>query len=107
MTGTVLDLVGRTTVKQSAALLAHADVVVSGDTGPMHLAVALGRPVVALYGPTSPARTGPYDGTVKLLKSVRDCAPCFRPDCPDPECMTDISVSDVFAAVTDFLEGAR
>ncbi|HUW58865.1 MAG TPA: lipopolysaccharide heptosyltransferase I [Planctomycetota bacterium] len=107
MTRAPLDLVGRTTLKQSAALLERADVVVSGDTGPMHLAVALGRPVVALYGPTSTARTGPYDGTARVLRSTRACAPCLRAHCPDPDCMTDIAVDDVLDAVRQFLETSR
>ncbi len=102
-----LSLAGETTLKQSAALLARAEVVVANDTGPMHLAVALAAPVVALYGPTSPARTGPYDGTVRLLRSTRDCVPCFRAHCNEAHCMTDISVDDVYGAVRDLLEGQR
>jgi ADP-heptose:LPS heptosyltransferase len=91
----------------------EAAVVVGNDSGPMHLAVALGRPVVALYGPTSPARTGPYDpstrrgatgrGNVLLIRTTSECAPCFRPDCPDSDCMRDISVDAVFEAVHDLL----
>ena len=97
------NLAGETTLRRSAALLARADVVVANDTGPMHLAVALAAPVVALYGPTSPARTGPYDGTARVLHSTRECAPCFRAHCAAPECMTDLSVDDVFTAVRELL----
>jgi len=102
-----LSLAGKTTLKQSAAVLERAHVVVASDTGPMHLAVALARPVVALYGPTSPRRTGPYGGTVRLFASTRECAPCFRPKCKHADCMRDISVDDVYEAVRGFVESSR
>jgi len=97
-------LVGRTTLRQSAALLERADAVVANDSGPMHLAVALGRPVVALYGPTSPGRTGPYGGNVRLVRTRCDCAPCFKSDCDRHECMRDISVDEVFDALRHLME---
>jgi lipopolysaccharide heptosyltransferase I len=103
MKGRSLSLAGGTSIKQSAALLSRAAAVVANDSGPMHLAAALGAPVVALYGPTSPARTGPYGGNVRVLKSARECAPCFAPECDDPQCMRDISVEQVFDAVESFV----
>jgi len=99
-----LSLVGETSLKQSAAVIARADAVVANDSGPMHLAVALGRPVVALYGPTSPARTGPYDGSVSVLQTTCECAPCFESECDKPECMRDITVDDVFDALCQLME---
>jgi len=102
-----LSLVGRTTLKRSAALLRWASVVVANDSGPMHLAVVLGVPVVALYGPTSPERTGPYGGRTRVFRSTRECAPCFRSRCDNPECMRDIAVDDVFGAVGEFMESKR
>jgi len=96
-------LAGSTTVKQSAAILELASAVVANDTGPMHLAVALGCSVVSLYGPTDPERTGPYDGKARVFVSTRECAPCFRELCEDAECMRDISVDEVFEAVRGFL----
>jgi lipopolysaccharide heptosyltransferase II len=107
MKGKSLSLAGGTSIKQSAALLSRAAAVVANDSGPMHLAAALGAPVVALYGPTSPARTGPYGGNVRVFKSTRECAPCFDPECDDPKCMRDISVDEVFDAVRGFLERPR
>jgi lipopolysaccharide heptosyltransferase I len=99
-----VSLAGKTTVKQSAAILEKASAVVASDTGPMHLAVALGCAVVSLYGPTSPARTGPYGGDARLFVSTRECAPCFRELCEDAKCMRDILVDDVYEAVRGFLE---
>jgi lipopolysaccharide heptosyltransferase II len=60
---TAHDLVGRTSLRQLTALLARARLLVTGDTGPMHLAVAVGTPTVALFGPADPRRTGPYGGS--------------------------------------------
>ena len=56
----VRDLTGKTNLRQLIALLERAELVIANDTGPMHIASALGRPLVSIYGPTSPARTGPY-----------------------------------------------
>jgi lipopolysaccharide heptosyltransferase I len=107
MKQTPLSLAGATTIQQSAALLARAASVVANDSGPMHLAVAVGAPVVALYGPTSPALTGPYGGKARLFKSARDCAPCLTSDCDDPQCMRDITVDEVFEAVSAFINQGR
>ena len=64
----------------------------------MHLAAAVGTPVVALFGPTSPERTGPYgEGHVVIRKKI-DCSPCFRKACDTLECM-EISAEEVFEAV--------
>lgn len=95
-------LAGRTTIPRLAAVLERAAAVVANDSGPMHLAVALERPVVALFGPTSPERTGPYGGRAKVLRTARPCAPCFEPECENPECMRDIGVDAVLKAILDF-----
>jgi lipopolysaccharide heptosyltransferase I len=87
------------------ALLTKSDVVVTNDSGPMHIAVAMGTPVVALFGPTDPARTGPY--TKKCLTILRDleCMPCFRKQCSQGsfECMESITVEEVFEGVKKIL----
>ncbi|MEW6335105.1 MAG: glycosyltransferase family 9 protein [Thermodesulfobacteriota bacterium] len=93
------NLGGRTTLRELAALYRAADLVVSTDSGPMHLAAAVGTPVVALFGPTDPARTGPYGPGHRIIRRDLDCSPCFRKHCSAPRCMTDISVEEVFAAV--------
>ena len=60
MTGSFVNLAGKTTLRELASVLAACDLLISGDSGPMHLAVAVGTPVVALFGATHPARHGPY-----------------------------------------------
>ena len=89
----VTDFAGRTNIKELGALLARADVVVSGDTGPMHIASAVGTPLVALFGPADPDRTGPV-GPRHLIVVNRDgldCVPCRQRTCArgDNACMVN------------------
>lgn len=77
----IADLSGRTTVGVLAACLEAADVVVTNDTGPMHLAAAVGTPTVAIFGSTSPRWTGPRGARHHILVHPVPCAPCFRRDC--------------------------
>jgi len=72
---------GRTSLKVLAAVFRRSAAVVSTDTGPMHLAVAVGTPVIALFGPTSPGYTGPYGPGHVVLRSGVDCSPCYRRVC--------------------------
>jgi heptosyltransferase-1 len=95
---------GRTTLKVLAAVYRSASVVVSTDTGPMHLAAAVGTPVVALFGPTAPRRTGPYGESHVVLRAGVSCSPCFRKSCRTTDfepmaCMNRIAVEQVVEAV--------
>jgi len=75
----VLDLTGRTTVAELAAVLERAAIVVGGDSGPMHIANALGQPVVAIFGPTDPQISGPYRREqAAVVRATLPCAPCYR-----------------------------
>lgn len=94
-----LDLSGRTSLKQLAALYRRARLVVSTDTGPMHLAAAVGTPVVALFGPTAAWRTGPFGSGHQIVRAPAPCAPCFKRRCDAGGCMNRISVERVLAAV--------
>jgi tRNA uridine 5-carboxymethylaminomethyl modification enzyme len=103
-TGTPPRLDGRTTLKVLAAVFRSASVVVSTDTGPMHLAAAVGTPVVALFGPTAPWRTGPYGAGHVVLRAGVSCSPCFNKSCKTTEyepmaCMNRITVEQVAEAV--------
>lgn len=100
----VINLAGRTTLRELMALINLCQVVVSNDSGPMHVAAALKRPVVALFGSTNPTKTGPYsDNAIVLYKKVA-CSPCYRRVCPiDMRCMTQISVEEVMAAIQKLL----
>ena len=104
-------LVGQTTLRQLAACLERADLVVSNDTGPLHIASALGRPVVALYGPTSPAITGPLgDPTRTRVIHHDDCCPtipCFQPKHPRYPGMNAITVDEVYEAANHLLHATH
>jgi heptosyltransferase I len=86
-----------------SALLRNAQCIVGGDTGPLHLAVALGTPAVALFGPTDPARNGPYPPGDIVLRSPKAVTTYGRIDATDPS-LLDLSVETVFAAVKRRLE---
>jgi len=86
----VVDLTGRTRLRTLAALYQRSRAVVSTDTGPMHLAAAVGVPLVALFGPTAPWRTGPFGKGHQVIRLGLPCSPCFKHYCPDPRCMMDI-----------------
>jgi heptosyltransferase-2 len=87
------------------ALLKCCRVLLTNDSGPMHVAAALGTPVVAPFGSTSPELTGPGlpgDARHRLLKSGAPCSPCFLRECPiDFRCMTGITAERVVDAVLD------
>ena len=91
-----VNLGGRTTLRELACLYSQATLLVTTDSGPMHLAAAMGTPVVALFGPTNPARTGPYGPGHRVIRRALSCAPCLRKRCDNPRCMTEISVKEVF-----------
>ena len=92
---------------QLAGVLARLDVLVTNDSGPMHLAAALGVPCVALFGPTDPRRTAPAGAGHEVVYTDRWCSPCFRRRCPllHHRCLRDIGVAAVAAAVQAHLEG--
>lgn len=98
-----VNLAGRTSLKTLAALYAGSDLLISTDTGPMHLAAAVGTPVVALFGPTAPWRTGPLGNAHQVIRVPLACSPCFKRHCPDCMCMHRIEVSDVIDAVANVL----
>lgn len=81
-----LNLAGQTTLPETIEWLRFSEVVVTNDTGPMHIGAALGKKVVALFGPTNPARTGPYGQQDHALQHSLPCVPCMRDYCtyPDP-----------------------
>ncbi len=101
-------LAGRTSLRQAAGCLAQARLVISNDTGVLHVAAALGRPVVALYGPTSPAITGPLgDPHQTIVIHHPDCCPvipCYKPDHPGYPGMASITMDEVAEAALQMLE---
>jgi len=102
----VFNLAGRTSLRELMALLKCCRVLLTNDTGPMHVAAALDVPVVVPFGSTSPELTGPIFSTgSKILKSNAPCSPCFLRECPiDFRCMNEIGVEQVVSAVLETIE---
>lgn len=96
------NLAGMTTLLELAALYEMAAVVISTDTGPMHIAAATGTPVVAIFGSTAPWRTGPWGEQHRVVRVELPCSPCLKKNCPtERECMRGVSVEMVAAAVAE------
>ncbi len=92
-------LAGLTTLGQLMALIKECRLLVTNDSGPMHLAVALNVPQVAIFGSSSEISTGPLSEQAKVVKHPVECSPCFLRECPiDFRCMTRITVDEVFSA---------
>ena len=93
----VTDLTGQTSLRELGALIRHCAVYISGDTGPLFIAAAFKKPLVALYGPTRPERTGPYgsDASTVLIAPV-PCAGCLKKQCDDWICMKSLTPDRVY-----------
>ncbi len=105
--GRIINLAGKTSLRQLMALLKNCRVLLTNDSGPMHVAAALGTPVVVPFGSTSPELTGPGqpdDPQHHLLRANAACSPCFRRTCPiDFRCMTGIPVDRAVKAILESL----
>lgn len=102
-----LDLVGKTSLPDLAAVLERSAVLISNDSGPMHLAAAVGIPVVAIFGPSDAKRYGPYGDRHKVVRLDLPCSPCGKAQCPlgTHACMRDLDVEKVWHAVQLLLRG--
>lgn len=101
----LLSLVGKTSLLELASLMTHCRLFIGNDAGPMHMAAAVGCPVVALFGPSNPAVWGPRGQSTKTIYKGLDCRECFHPGCSRGEqsCMNLISVREVLEAAGEFL----
>lgn len=90
-------LTGETDLAELVAIMSCVDLLVTNDTGPAHIASALERPTLVIFGPTNPLTTRPFSPFGEIVRRPPDCAPCMLRDCPiDHRCMTAISPDDVF-----------
>ena len=108
-TDTILDLSGKTTIEELAALFKISSLLISNDTGPLHLAILVGTPTISLFGPESPLTYGPLtEGHTVLCRGLY-CSPCLnvynikRSSCLENVCLTEIEVEEVMAAVKNTL----
>lgn len=103
--GRPLDTVGHLSLRRTAGLLAACDLVVAADTGPLHIAVAVGSPVLSLFGAADPERTGPFGRPDSVVRVGAPCAPCRRRRCPIPghPCMGDLEVELVLERACEAL----
>ena len=102
----MLNMLGKTTLQEVGALIESCDVVVTADTGALHIALALNKPVVALFGPTDPKLWGPLTGTFKVLVNDElDCLGCRKRRCPKPDqyCMSGIEPVRVKKAIFELI----
>lgn len=101
-----LDLSGRTTIRELAALLAQADLVITNDSACLHAAEAMERPTVAIFGPTDERKYGPQLPGSAVVRRHLICAPCEQALCPyRHECMNELEVEEVYEAVVRVLRG--
>lgn len=101
----VINLAGKTSLRELLALIKICSAFLTNDSGPMHIADSLDVPLVALFGSTSPTATGPYKQRDKIVQKKVPCSPCFKRVCPiDFPCMKKIEVKEVTQAVLKQLE---
>lgn len=94
------DLVGRTSLREAVGIIAKARIAIGPDTGLMHIAAAVGTPVISLWGATSPFRTGPYGFEHLAIQGRAVCSPCYRRRCPiDRLCMKSIDVEEISSKI--------
>jgi heptosyltransferase-2 len=105
----ILNMSGKTNLRELAALIAECDAFITNDSGPMHMAAALFVPVVAMFGSTDRSVTGPFGEGHQIITKNLPCSPCMERECPEGhlKCMTEIAAEDVFAALKKALPEER
>jgi lipopolysaccharide heptosyltransferase I len=93
-----------TSLKEMIELIRSSSLMVGGDTGPMHIASALGIPVVAVYGASDPVRNGPCGGPNLVLHSQAECHPCWKTRCNNIHCLTELSPEELWPRIETFVQ---
>ncbi|MDM7202846.1 MAG: glycosyltransferase family 9 protein, partial [Thermodesulfobacteriaceae bacterium] len=99
----VFNLVGKTNLRELTYIIRRSKLVLSVDTGSMHLASLLNKPIISLFGPTSEDRTGPWSEKFLVIKEQLSCQPCFKRECKSKSCMLNIKPERVYQALKEFL----
>lgn len=101
-------MTGRTSIRELMAILTRCHLLLTNDTGPMHVAAALDVPIVSVFGPTDPSTTAPYGLPGSVVRQPVDCSPCLKRECPlDHRCMTSLSVEHVVEVALRQLSKSR
>jgi heptosyltransferase-2 len=105
----IVNMSGKTGLRELAALIGECDVFITNDSGPMHMASALFVPTVAVFGSTNRHATGPYGEGHRAISKDLTCAPCMERECPEGhvKCMTGITAGEVFNAVKEIIPDRR
>ncbi|ACI20222.1 MULTISPECIES: lipopolysaccharide heptosyltransferase II [Thermodesulfovibrio] len=103
----IYNFIGKTSLRELICLLAECDILLCNDSGIMHLGYALGVPLVAIFGSTSPELTGPPKFAGKVIRAQVECSPCFKNRCPDIKCMKSIEVEDVWSALNEIIPSKK
>lgn len=102
-----VNLAGKTSLRELVALIQLCSIFLTNDSGPMHIAAALKKPLVALFGSTSDVKTGPF-GLGKVIHKHVECSPCYKRECPiDFRCMTRIGVDEVYQELQNLLRDSK
>jgi len=102
-----INVAGQTNLRQLVALLEQADLVIANDSGPMHIAAALNRPLVTMFGPTNPIRTGPWNRQESVVRVDIPCSPCYSRRCSHTSCMKWLPTSAVLDVAEQQLRNSR
>ncbi len=104
----VIDLAGKTSLRELIALIQSCSIFLTNDSGPMHIASALNIPLLALFGSTSDVRTGPYAMVSKVIHKHVECSPCYKRECPiDFRCMKRIEVDEVYKELQKLIDASN
>ena len=100
----IIDITGRTSISALAAVLLRCSLVIGGDTGPTHLAAALGVPTIMIFGGSDAGETAPVSPSAIIVSKRQNCSPCrSKPSCSDYPCLTGITPDEIFAEVRKLL----